>query len=41
EISSFDPVLSAISIKELLNPWEELFGNHIKELYQLTEPKSA
>ncbi|CAF2036884.1 unnamed protein product [Rotaria magnacalcarata] len=41
EISSFDPVLSAISIKELLNPWEELFGNHIKELYQLTEPKST
>ncbi|CAF3698410.1 unnamed protein product [Rotaria socialis] len=41
EISSFDPVLSAISIKELLNPWEELFGNHIKELYQLTEPKNG
>jgi hypothetical protein len=39
EISSFDPVSNAISIKELLNPWEELFGNYLKELYQLTEPK--
>jgi hypothetical protein len=34
EISSFDPVSNAIPIKELLNPWEELFGNYLKELYQ-------
>ncbi len=39
EICSFDPVSNTISIKELLNPWEELFGNYLKELYQLTEPK--
>jgi hypothetical protein len=34
QISLFDPVSNAIPIKELLNPWEELFGNYLKELYQ-------